>query len=382
MANRSIRSSSRRRNALPGAVLSVLLPAGVFAASLFAFSSILSRSFPPGNPTIFDRKIAQFSASDGERYNTVFVGSSRVYRHLIPVLFDEAPALSGLGIRSYNFGYYGSRALELPHLMRRVLAADREGKLKWVFIDVEPMAWDLEDVNLATARVASYHDATTLARAVRYAVGRDSLALSVRIAAAARHLVPFFRHILSWSEGSTWLKNAIRPSGEWRRRSEELWRAHRRGYLSLESSLELADEEERGRLEERKALFEKKRGKFLRNVRRLRSEPPGEADLDRVMVDVLAKLDRMVRDHGATAIFISNPILRPRNDLKIAHETDVIENFFPFDDPDSCAVLFDPDYRFDEGHLSSEGAAIYTSLLADRFGRWFHEKETKKEAAH
>jgi len=111
----------------------------------------------------------------------------------------------------------------------------------------------------------------------------------------------------------------------------------------------------------------------------LRIEPPRTGDLDEVMIDILTGIDRMVREHGAVPIFISNPIVRPRKDLQIAFETGVIENFFPFDDPDSCAVLFNPVSRFDEGHLNSEGAKKYTTLLADRFVRWLKESENENE---
>ena len=97
---------------------------------------ILNSSIPDhyGNPQYSLKRKYFFNHQD--RYNTVFLGSSRSFRNLNPKIFDN---LQEGSTQSFNLGTVGTRNPEMYFLAERFIEELDSGKLKYLFIEMLPL---------------------------------------------------------------------------------------------------------------------------------------------------------------------------------------------------------------------------------------------------
>jgi hypothetical protein len=78
----------------------------------------------------------QFFAAHMDDYDTIFVGSSRIYAGISPATFDQVMASAGNPSHSFNFGVNGMYPPERFYVLEQIISL-KPRKLKRVFIEMD-----------------------------------------------------------------------------------------------------------------------------------------------------------------------------------------------------------------------------------------------------
>ncbi len=342
-------------------VVKSLLSMVLFLSTLAIAAHFIGGAFPSNDNRFFDRKLAQFAAADPP-YDVIFTGSSRVYRHIHPAMFDSVTAANGISTHSYNFGYTGTTPLETPHQLRQILAEDQAGHVRWVFVSLEGLETQLEKMNLRSDRVALYHDRHTFARYARLLVANGSLTWKERLEALGERVLPLFIHYTGHGRGGTWFRERIeaRPVG-----IAETWWQHEDGFLSLDSAVVYARGVAKDRLEKRR---DKLVGRPADQTDSFAADYPDLSYQQPVLEDLIADISAVVRGHGAEVVFFVRTMdAEAAHDLESARRDGALTHLISLDDAARYPELHDRRYLFDEGHFGAEGAAFFTRYLAEGF---------------
>ena len=317
-----------------------LLTGACFAAAFVASAGLIGWWLPfPPVPAIAAKY--RYLAENTARFDTLFVGSSRVFHQIDPQQFDAEVAALGGRTQSVNLAYDSLWPPESFYFLRRLLAL-RPPRLRWVFIELMQINVALETRNEQTLRTAYWHDwrHTGIAWRSIFASWR-SPAGKWRL--AAEHAVIFVRWNANLGRGSEALRDTVLPAKPKRAPS---W-LDRAGFLP-ENDRRITDEE---------------LPQYLQTVARLRgSLPPRPASA--LYFSALEGLVAEVRRAGAQPVFLLTPSLDADENLTgLPAGVPVLA----FNDPGKYPTLYEPDRHYDTWHLNEKGAAEFTSLLARRF---------------
>src|SRR5436190_11988520 len=110
---------------------------------------------PPMIPKGVAAKLKYFSEHKDE-FDTVIVGTSRLYYTVSPEIFDATTTDNGLPTRSFNFGIDGMHPPENFYVLEQILKT-KPRNLKWVVFELGDIQTKWDDV-LGTERVVYWHD--------------------------------------------------------------------------------------------------------------------------------------------------------------------------------------------------------------------------------
>jgi hypothetical protein len=127
----------------------------VIGAAAFITTCIGLRAVLPF-PAIDDgvsQKFRFFSAHKDE-FDTLFIGSSRIYFQISPAIFDRVAREKGWPTHSFNFGIGGMYLPESAYMLEEILNL-KPRNLKWIFIEYDDLQteWSIEN---QTSRRALY----------------------------------------------------------------------------------------------------------------------------------------------------------------------------------------------------------------------------------
>ncbi|NNE08669.1 MAG: hypothetical protein HKN20_08925 [Gemmatimonadetes bacterium] len=324
----------------------------------------IGNAFPSTDTTLFDEKLGELSES-AVPHDVIFVGSSRVYRHVHPATFDSVLAAHDIIVHSYNLGSPGTNAFETPSQIRTILERDREDRIRWVFVALEGLEWNMEEMNLASDRVSRYFDWRTFLRAARLLRANETLANEDRRRALLDRVPPLFRNMTAYARGGNWLREQIEPG---RSHASPLLARHENGFQSLDTAYAYSEGTVRASLDERIETYERNREK-----RALRKRARGGRDSTEVshqasvLRDLLREIEEIVRAHGAEVVYFERNFGSGAPDLEAMKQEGVIDHLISLEDPARYPVLHDESHRFDGGHYDEEGAKLLTRYLAEAF---------------
>lgn len=321
----------------------VLLNAAIFLAALFAGAWLLGRRLPfPSVPAIGERM--QFFAENRDRYDTVFIGSSRFRHQIIPEEFDAHTQAAGLPTRAINLGYSGMWPPESFYFLRQVLAL-KPAHLKWVIIELMDYRYGQVDDAAPTQRTAYWHDRAHTAMALRL-MWELPLPTARRLELCATHAWLYVQQFMHPGQGADWLQARLMPV----RKKNKLPRWARQGGYEAQEEVEPWSE------------FAK--ASYARQVEAVRTSlPPPTLRPDFVVA--LREIIADVRRAGAEPIFVIAPTIRPEENL-VTGVPDAAA-VFAFNRPDDYPILYEHTTHYDPGHLNEKGAKEFTRLLAERF---------------
>jgi nucleotide-binding universal stress UspA family protein len=359
------------------AVVPVLLHVGLALLALVLTAGVIRSRLPGPRDTVVTAKLEGLAAN-ADGIDTLFVGSSLVYRHVDPARFDAATAAAGRPTRSYNLGAPGMGMLELRSVLEQV-AKTAPGSLRWVFLDPYGLGLELPDENRESARAIAWHDPASTWDAIQLVRAAD-LDAEHQWHLIGNHLVAGFfrwgnigalrllleRELLGTSESRAGRDEAERVAAE-RARGPAT-----DGYLSLDDALSSAEAAEREQLLTRRARFrEDRRVEFASSVAQAMREGPTDPDamapLDGPAEALLQDLARQAQALGARLVLFSGPSPSRAHLLHHARRLGLGVAGLDFADPASHPALFRVDRRFDARHLDAEGARLYTDALAAAF---------------
>lgn len=335
---------------LPAASVSVAratLNVAIFLAALVAVCTSLGAVLPFPEVKGIHQKWTHFQEHKG-RYDAVFLGSSRVYRQIIPPQFDErVKSVSGRDIRSFNFGMDALWPPESCFLLREILEA-KPPRLRWVFIEVMNIMTRIENTNEVSRRLAYWHDGPHTWMALRETT-KSNLPSMEKWRLLGAHSSLFLRRSTNQGFAAEWWSaKAGTEKSKDSSRSEE-----------IDEMLDMGG----FRPGEGKSLGGKDRTEFEISVEKARSglRPVRLSDVFR---DALNRMIVEVRAAGAEPILFLSPSSDARENFVELPEGVVI---LDFRNPDRYPELFEAKYRYDAAHLNRAGAEIYTKLLAEQF---------------
>ncbi len=325
-------------------------------------------------------KLREFAERKDE-FDLVFLGSSQIYRHVDPALFDEVMAAEGVPVHSFNFGVPGMGALENRWILEQVLAME-PARLETIVFDAPAPGVLLSGMNHVTPRVKTWHDLDTTLLALR--IIRDAgMPTSWKVDMARRHLVSFgyklcnvgsLREVLEWE---------LTGTSETRADEERMARINgpgglgtdERGWVSMNKAYNDSSPYQRSLLKQR---YDKMQEEMDRWVKRVQEDPdrprpllefdgqPREVqDLTPAEKELLGDLIAMTQAAGVRPLFTNAPDIRQKEYFVVeAAKAGVIPELVDMDDPHEHLELLDPTLRFDELHLHEKGAVAYTEALA------------------
>ena len=361
---------------------------GVSLVSFAAVLFLLRLLAAPGGGGIVGAKLEHYrSAADG--YDTVFLGSSHVYRSFVPEVFDGALAEQGREARSFNFGVQLPNLYETHYLLREILD-EGEGSLRRVFCEymtltpqVDPqnaflprtIYWhDLEETRVAVARARAL--ATELEGGLRLAPEPSHsitryftrpFPVSWRI--GAEHVLHFMARALMVGRGKDVAKGLL---GRRHGQTSAVSAGH--GYLSLEAQRELlsARGQTANPYQRRHDHFLSDLAGYHERVEALRRSPVVFGDeewmnADLQQVDDLELIRMMVAECRRAGVeFVL--VFMPGNSCNRPFESRLQEELgvpvLRYNRPSEYPNLYEAGRRFDSGHLSAEGAIEFSRLLA------------------
>src|SRR4051812_12025023 len=117
-----------------------------FAGSCLAIHAI--RPFP--DIPKLAAKLRYFRTHKDE-FDTIFIGSSHVYRGIVPKTFDRVTEEAAVPTHSFNFGLDGMQPPESLYFLDQVLLT-KPARLKWVFVELEEVQGEWPEQRWQTHR--------------------------------------------------------------------------------------------------------------------------------------------------------------------------------------------------------------------------------------
>lgn len=292
--------------------------------------------------------------TQNEEYNTLFFGSSRIYRHIDPELFDSLS--SNLNLSSYNLGTPATFNPELYYLYEQFLDDYEKGKVKdeidFVFIELQRLN-NLTYKNALTDQGSYWNDLNNYSYSINYILEYRRR--------KRQKLETFYSYTLSVINRFF----NVYPQLDLNSIEVDLME---NGYLGLEREL---FEQNSTDIRLRKEEFMSDTSELAKRKRTLRTT--SSSDLlsgykIKALNDKVSKLIDQSTSLGINLIFI----IPPRQDLDtyidlypIKKELD--ENIINLAPIEHFPQLYEVGNSFDVGHLNDEGVSFFTKHLYDEF---------------
>jgi hypothetical protein len=323
--------------------------AAAAAIGFFAVCAALTSAVAPAPADSVVR--ADWLRANGAAFDTVFLGSSRTIRQIVPAEFDGAMAASGTPTHSFNLGTAGMRAPEDAFVLERALAGRHE-PLQFVVVECNPVRLGIPLQDRGTMRAVYWHDGPRIRTLWSRVWAHPSHAprTELRVALLARHFARFADHLRHWA----W--NASRMG-----RAPEVVDGMLRHGVPAPGPPPIGptgDGYDPGRkrplmLGEERADYERELANAVRD---------GKADHfgDTASQAELARKREYAAGFGARLVLVAPPTIGeafvPLPDRGFL--------FLDFSDPRRYPELFAVEHRNDRGHLNHTGARLYSRLLA------------------
>lgn len=325
---------------------------GLFTLSFVVACGLIRYLLPAPDVPVLSEKLEYFHTHRDE-YDTLFVGSSRIFRQIVPEIFDSETARMGLPVQSFNFGVQGMLAPETFVALDRILSPP-PARLKTIIL--EPTAFDWNPDEPDTLRFMDWHRPweTLLALRTVFHYARKSKSAS-RFSLCQLHLRAALARATNLGlVAAAWSATIEEVSSEDKLTADLIHRQS--GFVALDQIPGERDRHEK--FLEEQDVYEKRLAKYEKPLKKRR---PATAE-----ITAYREVVERVRRRGIRVVFLSPPG-EERSEVVLALHKDVpLDPFLDFNDPAKFPALFNVAYRFDEGHLNERGAEEFTRLLAVR----------------
>jgi hypothetical protein len=304
----------------------------------------------------------RFFAAHKDEFDTLFVGSSRIYFQISPAIFDRVTRESGLPTHSFNFGIGGMYLPETSYLLEQILNL-KPRNLKWVFIEYDDLQTKWSPANQTSRRALYWADWKRVSLLLRKLTdaGTDSLSLPTpaklrdiilrqKEEKNTRGLLMFY--VTQLERNYTNVSRAADLSGNFLRRDTSERRA---SYLGAANDGYVVRP---GRMSPSQAAM------YERGLAVAMPEA-GSRPLSRYSLEAYQQCAQEVGNVEATPIFLITP---STTQIDIAVESDGAPGLMmAFNNPQTYPDLYRSDVRRDGQHLTKAGAEEFTRLVAANF---------------
>jgi hypothetical protein len=149
----SIPPQATRRKTLIAGVTNSVIGVAAFLITCVGLRAMLP--FPEIDGGVSQK--FRFFAEHKDEFDTLFIGSSRIYFQISPAIFDRVTRESGLPTHSFNFGIGGMYLPETSYLLEQILNL-KPRNLRWVFIEYDEMQTKWSPENQTSRRALYWAD--------------------------------------------------------------------------------------------------------------------------------------------------------------------------------------------------------------------------------
>jgi hypothetical protein len=349
--------------------LTFILIVFVLAFVLMCFA--IGKLIPESNIPVVSTKLRSFSVYKNH-YNTIFIGSSRMYRHVVPDTFDRTMRSYGYPIQSFNFGVYGMHVPETYFLLKKILAMKPEN-LKWIFVELYDLQLNIPKANIRTDRVIYWHTLQHTLWIYNLILASDDHMFR-KLNHFRDHTQPLLYNVINLGKADS-LINYIFPEAKSITHksisSEDI--VFRPpgidGYLSLEDEYD-------DYFQHRHDEYLRGLNHYIETVDTLTQKSQQTTHLKSYELNIIDQFIKIIQDSKATPIFVITPLLEKQDHFIAAYQKGHIPTLFAFNDPVAFPDLYSPKSRFDQAHLNEQGAQKFTMSLAQKFAEYMRKDKT------
>ncbi|MFZ1415185.1 MAG: hypothetical protein WAS73_11505 [Defluviicoccus sp.] len=318
--------------------------------------SIAARALkePPRVEVLWDK--LQDYAADRDRYSVLFLGTSRIYRTIVPDAVDAAMRENGCNETSYNFGVEGMFSVERDYVLDKILS-ERPRSLKVIVTeDVLPSIDKNDNASYLSDRVRYFYDLENLPTFLNSLLSYPESAFGT-----FRRLAYLGVGYLREYSGVSQLAGLLPNTGSDRASTYEKAFLNNRGYLALE--------------DETDAWFERRRRAFVENERwivrdrqerDLKGEFAAHSRAEKRGAHLAARLAQ-IAESGVKPALLVLPHERPETTLQAINavipervETALILDYNKIT---QYPELFNRDLWFDAYHFTDAGARLASTMI-------------------
>lgn len=332
--------------------LRTVLCAGSFVLGWLGLAALAGSLLPPPRLPVLSEKRAHFLAH-ADDYDAVFIGSSRVYRGIVPQIFDAGMQARGHTVRSFNFAMEAVWPPESLYRVREFLRL--RSRVRWVFIELLPVNPRITPENAGTLRSIYWHDWRHTTLAWREIASQNAFTTGEKCAWFALHAELFLRRLSHVSRAADWLEPRLQPRVDVEKtaRKEFIFNTP---WIDAEG---FVPEPATPMTPEVAAAFHQQAAAYAQSLT--------PVALSAHLRDELRDLAATVRASGATPIFVITPSITRAENFTDLRAEGIDADLISFKDPARFPALYDPALHFDGPHLNERGARELSRLLAEEF---------------
>lgn len=288
------------------------------------------------------------------QYNTFFIGSSRTFRHINPLIFDSIVNANGLTINSFNFGTPATYYPECFYVLENLI--QNNNHIKYVFLELQQVN-DIGKVNLFASKTFYYLNTKYLSFITNYALNSNMNFLH-KISFIGKYYIAYLYKLIAARYLLILQKDS---SGDY------VLGKNKNGFLSLNDHLLLTTAEYKE--------INNNRGKLLKDTTVLRKRAEisirsfGSGNynsnnyFNKYMINWVNKLNKL----NVKLYFIIPPRLKSYEEFIALQKTEIGNRIINMADASLYPQFYQFKYSFDIGHLNKYGADVYTRILSNQF---------------
>ncbi len=305
----------------------------------------------------------RFFEENRDDYNTLFIGSSRTYRHLSPELFDRSVSRD-LGIRSFNLGAPSYFFPKTAILFREIME-EKPPRLRYVVFELSKAADRPGERNLHTKELKYWYDLESTLLLMRTILESDEEP-GEKIRYGSIHLMTLVEKLLNVGHGveiirfvteekSSGLVLGPRVDGFCSKDTEWAETTGREGAVFRPNPARIA----RRTAESREGFS---RGRLAAG----KGSP--------ALLEEYREIIELAQQSGVKLFFVLPPKVGGAYEIAVP-VFDSLPDSITIDlgDPSLRPELYELRHSFDRGHLNHAGAMVFTRLLAREFERLVRE---------
>ena len=304
----------------------------------------------------------RFFAAHKDEFDTLFIGSSRVYFQISPAIFDRVTRESGMPTHSFNFGIGGMYLPETAYLLEQILNL-KPRNLRWVFIEYDEVQTKWSPENQTSRRALYWADWKRVSLLLRKLTdaGTDPLWLpnpaKLRDVMGRQNDEKSTRSLLTFYAGQ-FEKNYTNVA----RAGDVLTyflgantKERRASYLGAASD---------GYVTRPNRMSPSQAAAYERGLAAAMAEA-GTRPLSAYALEGYLQCAREVRKIGAAPIFLITP---STTEINVATDRTALTSVvMAFNNPRSYPSLYRSSVRRDGQHLTKSGAEEFTRIVAANF---------------
>ena len=304
----------------------------------------------------------RFFAAHKDEFDTLFIGSSRIYFQISPAVFDRVTRESGMPTHSFNFGIGGMYLPETGYLLEQILKL-KPRKLRWVFIEYDELQTKWSPENQTSRRALYWADWKRVSLLLRKLTdaGTDPLwllnpaklpdiVLRQKDEKNTRSLLTFY--VTQFERNYTNVSRAADVLNYFGGRDTKERRAR---YLGAASD---------GYVARPNRMSPSQAATYERGLAAAMAQTEARP-LSLYSVEAYTQCAQDVRDIGAIPIFLITPSI---SQIDITTKNDGLPGVvMAFNNPRTYPNLFRNNVRRDGQHLTKSGAGEFTRIVAANF---------------